>query len=261
MTELVAPSQVPATSAPAANAIPLAAGAGLAARVAEVIWSADQNAPRSRQREVGPSELGIGCSRQIAYKLAGTDPVNMTIDPLAAIVGTAMHTWMATTFRSLGPPGRYLVEHKISFRGVPGTLDLYDRRDRTVIDWKFPRRAKANRMRAGGPPRHYVWQGQTYAAGLVEQGETPERIAVVYIPVDGTLDDAFAFVWPVEPNVAAEAADRLDTVRTQWGNDAEGHPGQVPAQPSRLCPWCPFHRPKWAGDLDVACPGEDRPPP
>jgi hypothetical protein len=257
--ELLAPSQVPAVAVPAANAVPLAAGAGLAEWVADVVWTAEQNAPRSQQRAVGPSELGMGCSRQIAYRLAGTVPVNMTVDPLAAVVGRAMHTWMAQLFAALGPPGRYLVEHAITFRGVPGTLDLYDRRNRTVIDWKFPRKAKVNRMRASGPPRHYIWQGQVYAAGLAAAGEAPVRIAVVYLPVDGTLADALAFAWPVAPLVAEEAVDRLDTVAGQLGNDAEGHPGQVPAQPSRLCPWCPYHRPQWTGDTDVACPADTKP--
>jgi hypothetical protein len=259
VTELVAPSQVPTVAVPAANAPALAEGARLAGWVTEVIWAAEQTSPRSQQREIGASELGLACSREIAFRLAGTEPVNMTIDPLAAIAGTAMHAWLAGVFRRLGPPGRYLVEHRVSYRGTFGTLDLYDRRTRTVIDWKFPRKTKANRMRADGPPRSYVWQGQTYGAGLAAAGEQPERVAVVYVPIDGTLSDVFAFVWPIEIGVADEAADRLSTVAQQYGNDAEGHPGQVPAQPSRLCPWCPWHRPKWTGDPDVACPGGDKP--
>lgn len=262
MTELLAPSDIPAIELPPANSAAYDAGSGLAAWIREVVWTAEQNSPRTRQREIGPSELGLACSRQIAYRIAGTVPTNVDVDPLAAIAGTAMHAWMAATFTRLNLPGRYLVEHPVQFRNIKGTLDLYDRRTRTVIDWKFPRKAKANRMRAEGPPRHYLWQGQTYAQGLIAEGETPEQVAVAYIPIDGKLADIYAFAYPVDEVIALQAVERLNAVAQQTTPMEHGilldpRPGDVQAQPSRLCPWCPFHRPQWSGDLNLACPGQD----
>lgn len=231
----------------------LLAGRVIAQATAEAIWTAAASAPRTLQPEIGPSELGLHCSRQIAYRLAGAGPVNMSIDPVPSVTGTAMHAWLSGVYRSMQPPGRYLVDHSINYRGVRGTLDLYDRRTLLVVDWKFPRKAKARRMRIDGPPRHYRWQLQTYAAGLSAAGESPAQCAVVFVPTDGTLADVFAWQFPVDGREADEALERLDTVRSLL--DCGGTPAGVPAQPSRLCPWCPYHRPQSA-DLDVACPGE-----
>lgn len=219
-----------------------------------VLWNASDSHPRSRQAEIGPSQLGLSCSRQIAYQLADTAPVNFDIDPMPSLVGTAMHAWMSDQFRQRAPAGRFLVEHRVTYRGVSGTLDLYDRRSRTLYDWKFPKLAKARRARTDGAPRHYWWQLQTYAAGLQLAGETPARVVVAYMPVDGRLDDVTALAQPVDRAQADDAIDRLETLRQQLA--AAEQPGAVPAQPSRLCPWCPYHRPGWAGDLNVACPGD-----
>lgn len=244
---------------PGAEPIPanpsLLEGTPFAGWVRETLWTATHDLPRSRQTTIGPSQLGLSCSRQIAFQVAGVTPVNFSIDPLPSMVGTAMHAFVASVFAGLRPPGRYLVEQRVTYQGVSGTLDLYDRRTGTVFDWKFPKLAKLRRVLSEGPPRHYQWQLQTYAAGLAAQGEKPTRLAVVYIPVDGALTDITAWVYPVVTAEADQAVDRLATVRTQLGNTA--HPGAVPAQPSRLCPWCPYHRPQWTGDLDVACPGEE----
>lgn len=233
---------------------PLITGQIVAADTAETIWTAAQSAPRTLQPEIGPSELGLACSRQIAYRLAGAVPVNMAVDPLPSVAGTALHAWLSDVYRAKQPPGRYLVDHPVSFRGVRGTLDLYDRRAARVVDWKFPRKAKARKIRHDGPPRHYRWQAQVYAAGLAAEGETPTSCAVVFVPVDGSLSEVFGWQFDVEPAVAEQAVDRLTTVKEQLAE--AGSPAGVEAQPSRLCPWCPFYRLHWSGDLDIACPGE-----
>lgn len=220
----------------------------------ELLWNTSATHPRSQQSSIGPSQLGLACSRQIGYQIAGTAPVNFSVEPMPSLVGTGMHFWLADVFRRQAPPGRYLVEHSVTYRGVSGTLDLYDRRTASVIDWKFPRRATVRRTLSEGPPRHYLWQLQTYAAGLQSDGEAPARVAVVYVPVDGSLTDVAAWSYPVNTAQADDAIDRLETVRRELA--AAEHPGALPAQPSRLCPWCPYQRPGWTGDLDTACPGQ-----
>ena len=41
-----------------------------------IMW-AENESPRSKQAEIGPSEVGGGCDRHIAYRLAGVAPINM----------------------------------------------------------------------------------------------------------------------------------------------------------------------------------------
>lgn len=223
----------------------------------ETLWTMGAVHPRSLQRDIGPSELGLACSRQIAYRIAGTAPSNISVNPLPSMVGTSVHATLADHFRSQ-PPGRYLVEHRVSYRGIAGTLDLYDRRTGIAWDWKCSRVKKIRSVQRDGPPRHYRWQLQTYGQGLIAQGESPRLLMVGYVPIDGDLDDIACWSYPVSRGEADEAIDRLTTIRTAL-DDAAGQPGQVPAHPSRLCPWCPYNRPQWTGDLNVACPGEVKP--
>ena len=66
--------------------------------------------PRSTQVDIGASEIGGGCDRQIAYKTANTPACNFR-DPLRVIVGTGVHLAMAEIFTRLnGRSARFLVE-------------------------------------------------------------------------------------------------------------------------------------------------------
>jgi hypothetical protein len=214
----------------------------------ELIWSYAARSPRSLQRAAGPSSLGTACDRQLAHTIAGTAPSNVNADPWAAIVGKAVHAWLAELFQALDAgTGRYLVEHAVAYQGVSGTCDLYDRRRRLVIDWKTLKLSKLRSIRQHGPPANHVIQTQVYAAGLAEAGEDPARAALVYLPVDGHLSDLHVWAAEVTPAVAEGALARADVL-------AQTPPAEATATPSRLCPWCDFYRPD-ATDLSVACPG------
>jgi hypothetical protein len=214
----------------------------------ELIWSRAAQSPRSLQRTPGPSSLGTECDRELAHTLAGTPPANLSADPWAAIVGTAVHAWMAGLFEDLdGGTGRYLVEHPTTYRGISGTLDLYDRRRAMVIDWKTCKLDRLRGIRREGPPRSYIIQSQIYAAGLAEAGESPQRAALVFLPVDGRLRDLYVWAADVDPTIAASALERVEALRGVSPADAE-------PSPSRLCPWCDHYSPN-ATDLTTACPG------
>jgi hypothetical protein len=221
---------------------------GLGEWLEELIWSRAARAPRSLQRTPGPSSLGTVCDRQLAYTMAGTAPVNHGADPWASIVGTAVHAWMADLFTALdGGAGRYLVEHAVSYREIGGTLDLFDRRRRLLIDWKTTKLARLAQIRRLGPPESHVIQSQVYAAGLAEAGERPERAALVYLPVDGRLRDLYVWSAPVTPAVADSALARAEALRAVA-------PAEATPAPSRLCPWCDHYSPT-AIDLNQTCPG------
>ncbi|WP_159944063.1 MULTISPECIES: PD-(D/E)XK nuclease family protein [unclassified Nocardiopsis] len=221
---------------------------GIAEWLEELIWTRAARSPRSLQRTVGPSGLGTDCDRQLAHALAGTPPVNHTADPWAAIVGTAVHAWLAQLFTALdGGSGRYLIEHAMTYRGITGTLDLYDRRRRMLIDWKTLKLDRLKHIRQNGPPPSHVIQTQVYAAGLTEAGEDPARVAIVYLPVDGRLSDLYVWATDVVPEVAEGAVARAQAL-------AQVAPAEATPTPSRLCPWCDHYR-AHAQDLSVACPG------
>jgi hypothetical protein len=224
-----------------------ASAMALASTYDSLLALAASNNPRSLQRLVGSSEAGAACERQIAYKLAGTPATNYR-DPLRTIVGSESHLNLAELMTQLNNGGRrWLIEQAVEFKGIPGTVDLYDRHLRTVIDWKTVLLKKLNMVKREGPPRTYITQLQLYAAGLRALGEDPRRVALLYVPLDGELSDLWAWTAPVDESIAVDAADRLERIATVV-------PELTPPTPDRLCPWCDHYRPG-STDLKVGCPG------
>lgn len=166
-----------------------------------------------------------------------------------------MHEVLAGYFRRLdGGAGRYLVEQAVEYRGLRGSVDLYDRRRRILIDWKSPLKAKARKVVTDGPSHSYVVQVHTYGAGLRAAGEPVEQVALVYIPPDGQLDDMRLWLRPLDIPLADAAIERwLDIHKRAMFSEAG--PAGVEPTPSRLCGWCPWHR-EGATDPNVACPGQ-----
>jgi hypothetical protein len=220
------------------------------AALRSLIMLGSVTAPRSLQVTLGTSEVGHVCERRIAYRLAGTPKANLT-DPLRSLTGTGVHLALADMFRRLGAhSGRFLVEQPVCYRGVPGTVDLYDRYTRTVIDWKTVLKSKLSHLRHDGPARNYVTQTMLYAAGLREAGEDVKTVALAFLPVDDELAKLWVWRAPFDQARADEAMDRIEALRYRA-------PETVPATPDRLCGWCDYYRPQ-STDLATGCPGPQK---
>lgn len=203
---------------------------------------------RNLQTEVGASGVGQPCDRRLAFMLAGAKAVNRS-DPMKRIVGTAMHLWLAEKMEQLDQgSGRFLIETPVNYKGIPGTCDLFDRFLGLVVDWKTTSMRRLADLKRGGVPASYLWQINVYGAGLRELGEAVRQVALVFVPTDGTLNDIWAWVSPLDYEIADRAARRRDQLMGR-------EPSTVPASPDRLCPWCDFYQPD-ATDLSKACPGK-----
>lgn len=225
--------------------------------VKEQVW-AYENRPRGRsaQASLGPSEFGTECERKLVYKLQGTTPFGHGSGAnWPAIVGTGVHTWFANMMtHANGDRGRYLIEHGVTIveGEVTGTLDLYDRVQRRVRDWKFPSLRAVHKYRREGVGTQYRTQGQIYGMGLAMAGETPKDIAVVMIARDAASIDQGIHVeiFPYQPDVANEAIARYR--RLKETADSGVYPLDVTPTMSALCNYCPFMAPGVPG----ACPGQ-----
>lgn len=227
------------------------ANAVLGELLRDQIWMAAHTSPRSLQTVLGASEIGSQCPRQIAYKAVSVPGTNLR-DPMRVLAGTGLHFALAELFTRLdGGTGRYLVEQHVSYRGVPGTVDLFDRRRHTVIDWKSTLSKRLWDVKNSGPQEKYIVQCQTYGAGLAAQGERVDNIAIVYVCLDGELSDLRAYQFPFDQSAADKAIDRADDIRKRA---RESGPASVDANPNRLCPWCDHYRPGVA-DFNTGCPG------
>lgn len=248
-TKFVDPPAAPPEPVPVLDPIALV----LADALREVIWTGAINSERSLQREVGMSEIGNDCDRELAYKIAAIPAVNFGADPLPSIFGTGFHLDMEKVFSKLDPR-RWLIETRVTYRGVPGTADLYDRRRKLLIDWKTTSKSKINRLRKDGPPQRARVQIQMYGQAMRATGEDVQRLALVYVPRDGSLDDLWVWSTVPDPAIADEAVDRyLGIASKVLGKDTDSV-ASVPATPGLLCGYCD-HFSSGSTDLSRACPG------
>jgi hypothetical protein len=219
----------------------------------DIILDHELNRPRSRQVAIGPSAAGAKCDRQIAMQIAGVQRVHFS-DPLKAYVGTGLHLMMddAVSLRDRDT-GRYLTEHPVEYRGVAGSVDVFDRVTGRVMDWKSKDIAKIKRLRKSGRMSdEYRIQQNIYAAGLLAQGENVTSISLVYLPTNGDLADIYVQTEAVDLALADRAIDRLEAIRAALmdGKDAETFPKTT----SALCGWCDFYNPK-TPDSPRSCAG------
>lgn len=227
----------------------------LGAWVREQVIMIAGTSPRSQQAELGASEIGQRCERRIAYRIAGTPVVNHP-DPIRTLVGTGFHAAMADGLRRLdGGMNRYLVEVNVSYRGVPGQVDVHDRVHRRAADWKTTAQHNLRRYVTDGVPPNYQVQLQIYAQGLIALGEDVDEVALVFIPREAkSVTDIWCWSQPVDKAVADDAIDRYELIVAAT---AKSGPAGVPAWPSNLCSYCPNYR-EHAVDLSVACPGKEQ---
>jgi len=228
----------------------------------DVIKAAIVGAPRSKQRRIGPSEIGHPCTRRIAYKLSGVEEVNVSAG-WRPTVGTAVHEWLAFTFTSANKDQalRWLVELKVEVGAVldttiTGSVDLYDRVTATCNDWKVVSPASLKKYRAKGPGQQYRIQGHLYASGLIARGLPVDTVAITFLPNSGELSEAVFWSEPYDPAVAAGAMERLATVASLTAVAGSAAAALLPtdgADPD-WCRYCPFYLPA-STDLTAACPG------
>ena len=241
--------------------IPAPAGS-LASSVIETVKYAAAHAPRSLQTEAGPSELGTPCVRRLAYRAIDHAPKpNKDTDPWASIIGTATHAWMAETYAAentrLGRE-RYLIEQRIFLPGgISGCSDLYDRDEHRNNDWKITGLDRIKQYRKNGPGQQYQWQAHLYGLGMQLAGESPEHVAITFLPRGGRIDGLHVWSEPYNPQIAVQALKRYKAIRQfHITLDPETHPGRWTLLPTAdaYCTYCPWFLPGSA-DLSQGCPG------
>lgn len=222
-----------------------------------VVRNHESSRPRSRQKDLGPSEAGNPCNRRLAYRLLGANPVNTDSDPWAAIVGTAVHAWLENAYTAENARlgwDRWQTEVKVELPTyMRGTVDLIDHHTKTAIDHKVLGATSLKKFKADGPSEQYRTQVHLYAAGLRIAGIEVDNVAIIAWSRSGQLKDALFWTEPYDEERVEAALRRIDALRSTTealGRDALN---LIPTTDA-MCTWCPFFVPA-VTDATEGCPG------
>jgi hypothetical protein len=231
----------------------------LGVEIRSAINGAAANSPRSKQKSIGPSEVGTPCIRRIGYRLLDVESVNQA-DTWLATIGTAVHAWLAATYeaanQALGRE-RYLVEQRVQVdESLGGSVDIYDVDRRLVLDWKVVGDTSLKRYKSKGPGDQYETQVQLYGKGFANAGHPVEHVGIAFLPRGGSLRGLHIWTAPYDEEKAKTALQRLEIARTVTATAGIEALALLPAVES-FCNFCPFFLPA-STNLRVGCPGADQ---
>jgi CRISPR/Cas system-associated exonuclease Cas4 (RecB family) len=176
----------------------------------EVLRAKDASRARSKQTQIGPSELG-GCRRKVWYRLNDQPETNDNEMKLAAIMGTAIHAAIEDAIGVADPKGeKYWVETEVEYNGMKAHIDLYVPETGDVIDWKTVKVKNLSYF----PSQQQRWQVQVYGYLLDKSGKgKPRNVNLVAIARDGDERDVKVHSEPYDPAIAEEALNWLSAIK------------------------------------------------
>lgn len=220
----------------------------------QVIIDADNDRDRSKQTEVGVSQLG-GCKRQVWHQLQGAEKTNETLR-LESWMGTAIHKQIESDFKrgiekGLVSPDALLEQRFESLNGLPpATIDFYDPSTKMITDWKT--------IKLSGIPYfgklQQRYQVHTYAYIFIQHGFEVESVQLFGIARDGTENNIIdTWIEPYDEAIALEALAWLAEVKAMTEAPAPER------DPATFCKnYCDFYGSSCHGIINVK--GEARQP-
>jgi len=175
-----------------------------------VLHEKDANKSRSKQTQVGPSEIG-GCRRKVWYRLNDQPETNFQLKKLAAIMGTAIHSEIEKAIEAIDPNGeKYWVETEVEFNGIKAHIDLFIPETGSVVDWKTVKVKNLSYF----PSAQQRWQVQVYGYLLEQSGKAKVKdVNLVAIARDGDEDNVRIHTEPYDEDIALEALEWLTEVK------------------------------------------------
>lgn len=221
----------------------------------DVVTDGIRNHPRSQQKMIGPSEIGVPCQRALLHKLAQDPEPRERFPAWKPAVGTAIHTQMEEWFSSHRDADEFLVEQRVTVgtiggQPISGSTDLFIKSG-AVIDHKFVGKTRLIDYKANGPGPQYRTQAHLYGRGWELAGWPAHLVIIAFLPRDGELKDAWFWWEPYDAMVALTAlanANRAFRLIQDIGLSAalaqfppcqdadKTAPGYN--KDARFCPWC-----------------------
>ena len=205
-------------------------------------------AGRQKSRDVHSLTLSaLGrCTRQSAYKLAGTtpsDPPTGEGEQRAAMLGTWVHRGLLPRLRLILSRSRTEMKVTLAAAGIhlEGQADLYVRHG--IVDLKTVREHGLSHIRQWGPRPADKAQVRGYALAAIQQGRPVKWVAYVYM--DRATGEHETFVEPFTASDAMRVLDRVSEIVAASKNLRMAPRDEKGPGLSVVCDSCPWLRSCW----------------
>lgn len=169
---------------------------------------------RSKQIQLGISEVGMDCRKCVARKLALKPRI---IDgSWYPFIGTAVHDQLENGFKSRWPDEYHLEErlhvHSYKTLELAGSCDMFAWQDGVVNDWKVVGKNALDEARRGKVKSQYRVQAMLYGYGWEQKGFDVTHVSLSFLPREGKLEDAVVAVMRYDKALALESLAQLESM-------------------------------------------------
>ena len=169
---------------------------------------------RSKQIQIGISEVGMDCRKCVARKLALTPRV---VDGAwYPFVGTAVHDALEKGFGERWPEDYQLEErlhvHKYKELNLGGSCDMFAFQDGTVNDWKVVGSRALTDAAKGRIKQQYRVQAMLYGYGWEQKGYDVHHVALSFLPREDKLENAVVAVMRYDKDLAVSSLAELESM-------------------------------------------------
>jgi hypothetical protein len=169
---------------------------------------------RSRQIQIGISEVGMECKKCVARKLALT--------PRAAdgawypFIGTSVHDGLEAGFSERWPDEYKLEErlfvHEYKDLKLTGSCDMFAVNDGVVNDWKVVGKTGVRDAGNGKVKDQYKIQAMLYGYGWEQKGFDVTHVALSFLPREDKLENAVVVLMRYDKALALQALAELESM-------------------------------------------------
>ncbi len=169
---------------------------------------------RSKQIQIGISEVGMDCRKCVARKLALTPRI--ADGAWYPFIGTAVHEQLEIGFADRFPDDYKLEErlfvHEYKDLKLTGSCDMFAHKDGVVNDWKVVGKSAVDDARKGKIKQQYRIQAMLYGYGWEQKGFDVTHVALTFLPREDKLENAVVALLRYDKSVAVTALAELESM-------------------------------------------------
>lgn len=169
---------------------------------------------RSKQVQIGISEVGMDCRKCVARKLAEVHRI--PDGSWYPFIGTAVHDALEKGFNERYPDDYKLEErlfvHDYKTMSLTGSCDMFAHKDGVVNDWKVVGDAVLKDAAKGKIKDQYRVQAQLYGYGWAQKSFDVTHVALSFLPRADKLESAVVVLMRYDESVAVNALAQLESM-------------------------------------------------